>query len=234
MTPIGSADDVEGADRTLLEGLRVVTLNGRVTGVRDPDGTPEQWRRPAGWRTDQLSLRPAVLRRPDVTSVESPNAAQTARVSDGNAAIRRAEGASTHGCRPRHLSELGVDARHVAAQSVGDPDGVQSDAIPVGVRLSRGIVAVGVRSTGSIRVSVRSSRLPTQIEPSPAATGPGRIPTWSSATISSDAGSIRADVVRLYRAETAGGITSKREAPRAISAATSARTPTRAATAPAP
>ena len=50
--------------------------------------------------------------------------------------------------------------------------------MPVGVLSSSDTVAVAARSATSMRVSVRSSRLPTQIEPARAAAiGPGRIPT---------------------------------------------------------
>ncbi len=56
-------------------------------------------------------------------------------------------------------------------------------AMPVGVRLSSGIVPETELCAPSILVSVRSSRLPTHTEPSPPAIGPGRMPTGTSATI---------------------------------------------------
>ena len=93
--------------------------------------------------------------------------------------------------RVGHPLELRIDARELrrscpcATQTAPSPK-----ARPVGVRSSSGIVAVVDRAPASMRVSVWSSRLPTQTESPPTTTGPGRIPTWISSTIVFVSGSI--------------------------------------------
>ena len=185
----------------------MVTLNGRVTGVRDPYGTRSSG--DAGrlgtdhCLSDQLSFGVQTSQR-RITE-RGPDRARV----DGNAAIRRAEGASTHGCRPRHLSELGVDARHVAAQSVGDPDGAQSD------RDSRRcpIVERNRRSRRSLHgIDPRQRSIVEIAHPDRAFTRRDRSRADTDLELRDDLvrrGVDQADVVRLYRAEAAGGISSK-------------------------
>ena len=76
-------------------------------------------------------------------------------------------------------------------------------ARPVGVRSSSDTVPAKLRCFASTSVSVRSSRLPTQTAPPPAATGPGRFPVGISATHLVRRRIDHAHVVRLDRSKPA-------------------------------
>ena len=123
--------------------------------------------------------------------VDSPNAAQTEPAPTATFACALARRpADLH--RVCHLSELGIDLGEAAEQSVRDPQALALAVSDSGRCLIVERDEARVRALGRRRAaSGFGPRLfPTQTDPAPKATGPGRLPTGTRSTTLFVAGSI--------------------------------------------
>ena len=187
---LGRRADADRPDRPFLERASGRSADRRVSGVRDPDTPPAT--------TTAVGLR-AGERRPGEANGGRDRSARASSRRTRPTRSRRRPRRCRWECRTAASSPSSASsswpnwARPARARRVGRarprPRLGRPRAPSACGRRARSCRG-RERCRGSILVRFRSSRFPTQTEPSPAATGPGRSPTGIAATIAFVSGSI--------------------------------------------